>query len=78
MYLAAYWAADKVRVNSISPGGIYNGQSESDVKRLSDVVPMGRMAEADELAGALLYLSSDASSYVTGTNMLIDGGRSCW
>jgi len=78
MYLSVYWAPRMVRVNSISPGGIYNGQLESDVKRLSDVVPLGRMAEADELSGALLYLSSSASSYVTGLNLLVDGGRSCW
>ena len=77
-YLATYWADAGVRVNAISPGGVYNGQPETFVQRLAGLIPLGRMAHLDEYQGAILFLCSEASSYMTGTNLVIDGGRSCW
>jgi len=77
-YLATYWADDGIRVNAISPGGVYNNQPEEFIQRLANLIPLGRMANANEYQAAILFLCSEASSYMTGTNLVIDGGRSCW
>jgi NAD(P)-dependent dehydrogenase (short-subunit alcohol dehydrogenase family) len=77
-YLATYWRDKKVRINAISPGGIYVDQSEEFVQKLTNLIPMGRMAQQDEYKAAVLFLVSDASSYMTGANLVIDGGRTVW
>ncbi len=77
-YLSSYWGACGVRVNALTPGGIYSGQNETFVKRYSARVPLERMGAADDLCGALIYLMSDSSGYVTGQNIIVDGGLSCW
>lgn len=76
-YLATYWSGANIRVNAISPGGVFNGQSDVFLSRLKQLIPMERMADKDEYQGAILFLCSDASSYMTGANLVIDGGRSC-
>ena len=77
-YLATYWADKGVRVNAISPGGVENGQPQEFLERITKLIPLGRMAGLNEYQGAILFLCSDASSYMTGSNLVIDGGRSCW
>lgn len=77
-YLATYWADAGIRVNTVTFGGIESGQNETFKQRYGARVPMGRMGQPDELIGAILYLASDASSYVTGQNLIIDGGLSAW
>jgi NAD(P)-dependent dehydrogenase (short-subunit alcohol dehydrogenase family) len=77
-YLATYWADNNVRCNALSPGGVYNGQSDEFVRRLSSLIPLGRMASKDEYRAAVQFLCSDASTYMNGQNLLMDGGRSIW
>lgn len=74
-YLASYWAKKKVRCNAISPAGIKNKQDKEFIDKISNLIPMQRMAELNDLSGALIYLLSDSSNYLTGTNIVIDGGR---
>jgi NAD(P)-dependent dehydrogenase (short-subunit alcohol dehydrogenase family) len=77
-YLATYWADAGVRVNALCPGGVFAGQPEDFVEKLTQLIPMGRMARKDEYRSALVFLCSDASSYMTGSNLVIDSGRTCW
>jgi NAD(P)-dependent dehydrogenase (short-subunit alcohol dehydrogenase family) len=77
-YLATYWADSGVRANALSPGGVYNGQRDDFVRRLTHLIPMGRMARRDEYRAAVQFLCSDASAYMTGQNVVMDGGRSVW
>ena len=77
-YLATYWSADGVRVNALSPGGVYEEQDQEFITRISNLIPLGRMAKSDEYRSAVQFLCSEASSYMTGQNLVIDGGRSVW
>ncbi len=77
-YAATYWAEKGVRVNALCPGGIRVNHDDDFVKKLTNLIPMGRMAKADEYKAAILFLISDASSYMTGSTVIIDGGRTCW
>lgn len=78
-FLAAYWGQQNIRVNCISPGGLaHPGENSEFVQKYSAKVPMGRKAAVDELSGAALFLASDASSYVTGHNLVVDGGWTAW
>lgn len=77
-YLSTYWSENNIRVNALSPGGIETNQNHEFIKRLENLIPMGRMAKQDEYQDALLFLLSNSSKYMTGQNLVIDGGRSVW
>lgn len=77
-YLATYWADKGVRCNALSPGGVFNGQGDEFVHRLTSLIPLGRMANHDEYRAAVQFLCSDASAYLNGQNIVMDGGRSVW
>jgi NAD(P)-dependent dehydrogenase (short-subunit alcohol dehydrogenase family) len=77
-YLATYWADKGVRCNALCPGGIYNNQPDEFIKKISNIIPIGRMAHEDEYKASVVFMVSDASSYMTGAAVSMDGGRSCW
>tara|TARA_Y100000592_G_scaffold45373_1_gene71970 strand:+ start:10579 stop:11400 length:822 start_codon:yes stop_codon:yes gene_type:complete len=77
-YLAVYFAEKNIRVNSISPTAVYNNHPEEFVDKLTNIIPMNRMSHIDEYKGAIVFMCSDASSYMTGENVVIDGGKSVW
>ena len=77
-YIATYWATKGIRCNALVPGGVYTGQDEGFYEKLTNLIPMARMAAPDEYKAAVVFLCSDASAYMTGTSLIMEGGRTCW
>ncbi len=77
-YLATYWTEQGIRANALSPGGVFNGQDDEFVQKLTSLIPQGRMANQNEYRSAIQFLCSDASAYMNGQNIVMDGGRSVW
>ena len=77
-YLSTYWLDGKVRANALSPGGVFTKQPNNFVEKIEKLIPMGRMANINEYKAAVQFLCSDDSKYMTGQNIIIDGGRSVW
>lgn len=77
-YLATYWAQYGIRVNSLSPAGVYRNQDNKFIEQLEEKIPLGRMALPQELKGAIVFLASNASTFMTGHNLILDGGRTIW
>ena len=77
-YLSTYWVGKNIRCNALAPGGVLDNQSSDFINKLQDLIPLGRMANIDEYQAAILFLCSDASSYMNGATLIIDGGRSTW
>ena len=78
IYLATYWARSGVRVNTITLGGVESGQPAEFLTKATSRIPMGRMASPTDFQGALVYLCSDAAAFVTGANVVVDGGKTVW
>lgn len=77
-YVATHWAKKNIRCNALSPGGVFTNQNQRFVNNIKKLIPMGRMANRDEYISTIQFLCSDASSYLTGQNIVVDGGRSIW
>jgi len=77
-YISTYWAKNGVRCNALAPGGVYNGHSDEFVSKINNLIPLGRMAKIDEYKATVVYMCSDASSYMNGSVISIDGGRTSW
>lgn len=77
-YLSTYWGARNVRVNAVTPGGVFSGQNDTFVERYSARVPMGRMAQPNEIADAVAFLASERATYINGQNLIVDGGLTAW
>lgn len=77
-YLATYYAGKGVRCNALCPAGVFNGQNDEFLEKLTNLIPMGRMADKEEYKSTILYMLSEASSYMTGATVIVDGGRTCW
>ena len=77
-YVATYWAKNNIRCNAIAPGGMYNNQNKLFINSIKKLIPLNRMGRVNEYNSIVLFLSSDQSSYITGTTVVIDGGRTIW